>query len=141
MDGDRVTIENLRNNEYRTGFDYTPRYETRTYDLATLRSLDLFLVYQGSPLIAHTIMSFGFEGDRSLAISIETRKEGAEAYSAVRASSARTSSPMSSPTSGTWSGCAQTTAVRRCTSSGLVATPGLHPARTDGLPDCGQPAT
>jgi hypothetical protein len=83
-DGDRVTIENIRNNEYRTEFDYTPRYETRTYDLATLRSLDLFLVYWGSPLIAHTIMSFGFDGDRHLAISIETRKDGAEAYSAVR---------------------------------------------------------
>ena len=49
-----------------------------------LRSVDLFLVYWGSPLIAHTILSFVFDGDRYLAVSIETRKDGAEAYSAVR---------------------------------------------------------
>jgi Domain of unknown function (DUF4105) len=84
VDGDRVTIENVRNNEYRTETDYTPRYETRTYDLRALRSLDLYLVYWGSPLIAHTILSFVFDGDRYLAVSIETRKNGDEAYSAVR---------------------------------------------------------
>ncbi|HXV37797.1 MAG TPA: DUF4105 domain-containing protein, partial [Myxococcota bacterium] len=33
---------------------------------------------------AHTIMSWGFEGGRYLAISIETRKEVGESYSAVR---------------------------------------------------------
>ena len=84
VDGDRVTIENVRNNEYRSETDYTPRYETRTYDLQALRSLDLYLVYWGSPLIAHTILSFVFDGDRYLAVSIETRKNGDEAYSAVR---------------------------------------------------------
>jgi hypothetical protein len=84
IDGDRVTIENVRNNAYRSETDYTPRYETRTYDLKALRSVDLFLVYWGSPLIAHTILSFVFDGDRYLAVSIETRKNGAEAYSAVR---------------------------------------------------------
>ena len=84
IDGDRVTIENVRNSEYRSETDYTPRYETRTYDLKALRSVDLFLVYWGSPLIAHTILSFVFDGDRYLAVSIETRKNGAEAYSAVR---------------------------------------------------------
>jgi hypothetical protein len=84
VDGDRLTIENLRNFEYRTETDYTPRYETRTYDLTTLRSVDLFLVYWGSPLIAHTIISFVFDGDRYLAFSIETRKDGAEEYSAVK---------------------------------------------------------
>ena len=49
IDGDRVTIENVRNNAYRSETDYTPRYETRTYDLKALRSVDLFLVYWGSP--------------------------------------------------------------------------------------------
>jgi len=78
-DGDRITIENVRTNEYRSETDYTPRYETRRYDLKALRSVDLFLVYWGSPLIAHTILSFAFDGDRYLAVSIETRKNGAEA--------------------------------------------------------------
>ena len=45
--------------------------------------MDLFLVVWGSPLIAHTIMSFGFDDGRYLAMSIETRKEKGEEYSAV----------------------------------------------------------
>lgn len=84
IDGDRVTVHNVRNAEYRTEADYTVRLEDRVLDLSKLRSLDLFLIYWGSPLIAHTIMSWGFEGDQYLAISIETRKEKGEEYSALR---------------------------------------------------------
>jgi len=82
--GDRVTVHNVRNADYRSETDYTVRLEDRELDLSRLRSLDLFLVYWGSPLIAHTIMSWGFEGDQYLAISIETRKEKGEQYSALR---------------------------------------------------------
>jgi hypothetical protein len=82
--GDRVIVHNVRNAEYRTETDYTVRLEDRALDLSTLRSLDLFLIHWGSPLIAHTIMSWGFEGDLYLAISIETRKEKGEQYSALR---------------------------------------------------------
>jgi hypothetical protein len=84
VDGDRVIVRNVRNAEYRSETDYTVRLEDRTLDLATLRSLDLFLVQWGSPLIAHTILSWGFESDRYLAVSIETRKEKGEEYSALR---------------------------------------------------------
>jgi len=82
--GDQVTIHNMRNTDYRSETDYTVRYYDKTFDLAKLRSVDLFLSYWGSPLIAHTIMSFGFEGDAYVAISIETRKEKGEAYSAIK---------------------------------------------------------
>ena len=82
--GDRVIVHNVRNAEYRTETDYTVRLEDRALDLSQLRSLDVFLVHWGSRLIAHTIMSWGFEGDRYLAISIETRKEKGEQYSALR---------------------------------------------------------
>ena len=82
--GDRVIVHNVRNAEYRTETDYTVRLEDRALDLSKLRSLDLFLIHWGSPLIAHTIMSWGFEGDQYLAISIETRKEKGEQYSALR---------------------------------------------------------
>lgn len=84
IQGDRVIVHKVRNAEYRTETDYTVRLEDRALDLAKLRSLDMFLVHWGSPLIAHTIMSWGFEGDRYLAISIETRKEKGEQYSALR---------------------------------------------------------
>ena len=84
FDGDRVTVRGIRNNDYRTETDYTVRHYDRTFDLRGLRSLDLFLIYWGSPAIAHTILSWGFDNGDYLAISIETRKEKGEDYSAVR---------------------------------------------------------
>jgi len=84
IDGDLVTIQNVRNFVYRSEFDYDERWEERTYDLSKLEGVDVFLVYWGSPWIAHTIMSWVFEDGPPLAISIETRKEVGEEYSAVR---------------------------------------------------------
>jgi len=83
IDGDRLTIHNLRNFDYRSVDDYTPRWETRTYDLSRLVGVDLYFFYWGSPWIAHTIVSWEFEDAPPLAISIETRKEIGEQYSAV----------------------------------------------------------
>jgi hypothetical protein len=81
--GDLLTVHDLRNFDHRSETDYTPRWETRTFNLARLSGLDLFLSYWGSPLIAHTIMSWDFGDGQHLAISIETRKEKGEEYSAV----------------------------------------------------------
>lgn len=82
--GDRITIRNLRNFDYRSETDYVPRWETRTYDLNALRGLDVFISYWGPRAIAHTILSWQFDGGSPLAISIETRKEQGEDYSAIR---------------------------------------------------------
>lgn len=82
--GDRLTVRNVRNFEYRSDTDSTPRWESRTYDLAKLQGLDLFISYWGPRAIAHTILSWQFEGAEPLAISIETRKEQGEDYSAVK---------------------------------------------------------
>jgi hypothetical protein len=81
--GDRLTVHELRNFDYRSETEFTPRWETRTLDLARLTGLDLFMSYWGSPSIAHTILSWDFDDGQRLAISIETRKERGEAYSAV----------------------------------------------------------
>ncbi len=83
FDGDLVTLENVRNFHYRSEDDFDESWETRTYDLSKLRGVDLYLSYWDSPLIAHTIASWEFEDGQHLAISIETRKEVGEAYSAV----------------------------------------------------------
>jgi hypothetical protein len=83
FDGDLVTIENVRNFHYRSETDFDEIWETRTFDLSKLRGVDLFLSYWDSPMIAHTIASWDFEDGQHLAISIETRKEVGEAYSAV----------------------------------------------------------
>jgi len=84
IDGDRLTVHNLRNFDYRSTDDYTPRWETRIYDLSRLVGMDIYFFYWGSPWIAHTIVSWEFEDAPPLAISIETRKEVGEEYSAVR---------------------------------------------------------
>ena len=81
--GDVLTIENIRNFTYRTETDYDEIWETRTYDLSKLKGVDLFLVTWGAPGIAHTIASWEFEDQPPLAISIETRKERGEQYSAL----------------------------------------------------------
>lgn len=41
-------------------------------------------VYWGSPHIAHTMVSFGFDDGRYVCISIETRKRKGQTYSALR---------------------------------------------------------
>jgi len=84
VEGDLATIRNVRNFVYRSEFDYDERWEERTYDLSKLEGVDIFLVYWGSPWIAHTIMSWVFGEGPPLAISIETRTEVGEGYSAVR---------------------------------------------------------
>jgi hypothetical protein len=82
--GDHLIFHNVRNADYRTETDYTMRLEDRDLDLSKIRALDLFLIYWGSPLIAHTIMSWAFDDGQHLAISIETRKQKGQSYSAVR---------------------------------------------------------
>jgi len=84
IEGSRMTVENLRTFDYRTETDYTQRWEMRTYDLDTLQGVDMFLFFWGPTLIAHTITSWDFGGGQHLAVSIETRKEKGESYSAVR---------------------------------------------------------
>jgi hypothetical protein len=84
FDGSRVTIRNLRNFTYRSETDYDERWETRRYDLDRLTGVDMFFSFWGPTLIAHTILSWEFEDAPPLAISIETRKEKGEEYSAVR---------------------------------------------------------
>jgi hypothetical protein len=82
--GDLVTVRGVRSFRYATATEFEERWEDRRYDLSRLRTLDLFLSHWGSPDIAHTILSWGFDDGQHLAVSIETRKEKGESYSAVR---------------------------------------------------------
>ncbi|MGD0075509.1 MAG: DUF4105 domain-containing protein [Candidatus Binataceae bacterium] len=84
LHGSSVTIQNVRNFKYRSESDYAQRWETRTYDLDRIRGIDLFLSFWGPTQIAHTIASWEFDDGQHLAISIETRKEKGESYSAIR---------------------------------------------------------
>ncbi len=84
VDGDRVTVHDIRNIDYRSEFDFSPAYYTKTFDLNKLDGIDLFAVYWMGPAIAHTIMSFNFGDKDHLAVSIEARKELNEGYSTIK---------------------------------------------------------
>jgi Domain of unknown function (DUF4105) len=84
FEGEHVTLHNIRNNDYRTETDFTPRYYDRTFDLQQLNSVDLFAVYWMGPAIAHVFVSFGFADGNHLAISIEARNERGEGYSTIK---------------------------------------------------------
>jgi hypothetical protein len=74
INGNEVKIKNIRNFDYRTTTDFTPRYYTRTFKLNELKTLDYILSYwDGHKAIAHTIFSFGFKNGDYLAVSVETR--------------------------------------------------------------------
>jgi hypothetical protein len=83
IDGDRVTLHNVRNNDYRTETDYTPRWETRTVSLSKLRGIDLAITYWGPKWMAHPIVSFQFDDALPVAFSIEVRLEKGEEYSSL----------------------------------------------------------
>ena len=84
IDGDRLTIHNLRNFDYRRGGGVPlPRWETHTYDLSGLEGMDVAINYWGSPWLAHPIVIFRFKNASPLAFSVETRREKDEVYSAL----------------------------------------------------------
>jgi hypothetical protein len=87
LDGDVVTLHDVRTTRYPPpGEPYEVTWETRRYDLATLRRL-WFLVEPfrpALPFIAHTFISFEFDDGDALALSIEARLRQGQRYSIVR---------------------------------------------------------
>jgi Domain of unknown function (DUF4105) len=83
LQGDLLTIQNVRNFTYRSVEDFDDNWETRTYDLSKLDSLDIYFSYWGPLDIAHTMLSFGFEDGEQLCLSVEVRKELDEVYSPI----------------------------------------------------------
>lgn len=84
IDGDQVTVRNIRNFDYRTEADFTAAYYDKTFDLRKLDSVDLIASYWAGPAIAHVFLSFGFGDQDHLVISIERRDELGEAYSTIK---------------------------------------------------------
>jgi hypothetical protein len=79
--GDKVTLSNIRNFDWTSRDTATPHWETRTYDLSQLISVDVITSAWSSPAIAHMLLSFGFEGGQHIVFSAEIRREHGEAFS------------------------------------------------------------
>jgi len=83
VQGQRVVLHNVRNFDWRSEEDYTPRWETRSYDLEQLRSLDMILSYWTIRPIAHVLFSFGFDDGEHVVFSVEIRRERSQQFSAI----------------------------------------------------------
>lgn len=83
VEGGIVTLKNVRNFDWKTQVNYVQRWETRSYDLTKLETVDLFLSYWTGPQIAHTLVSFGFEDGEHVVFSVEIRKESHEKFSEI----------------------------------------------------------
>lgn len=82
-EGDVVTLENVRNFEYRSLDDFTPRYQTCTFHLSNLKSVDVLFFYWGSQWMSHPVLVFDFGLDGRVCVSIEVRYRKGQEYSVL----------------------------------------------------------
>lgn len=83
IEGDQVTLFNVRNFNWRSETDYTPRWDTREYDLSKLQSVDMLTSHWGIDAIAHVLVSFGFNDDQFVTFSVEIRKKKGQSFSEI----------------------------------------------------------
>jgi hypothetical protein len=81
---DVITIKNVRNFQYRSLEDFTPRYETRIYHLANLKGVDVIFFVWNISLLGHPVLVFDFGSDGRLCLSIEMRLRNGQEYSILR---------------------------------------------------------
>lgn len=80
---DRIVVRDVRNFRWRTETEFDPVWETRGYDPAAIRTVDLVNSYWTWRGIAHTLLSFGFADGTFLAFSIEIRRRDGQDFSNV----------------------------------------------------------
>lgn len=82
--GDEVSIDFVRDFDFRTETDFTARWAPRRVHLSALRGVDLFVSHWGNPYVAHALVSFDFGPEGYLTASVETRQTRGQSYSVWR---------------------------------------------------------
>jgi hypothetical protein len=83
IDGDVVTIKNIRDFIYESSTTYTPRYYDATVRISDIVSVDYMVEPLAKIGVAHTLLSFGFKDGSHIILSVEIRKEIGESFSPV----------------------------------------------------------
>lgn len=84
LNGDTITVENLRNFDYHGPGKQTPRYTSRTVRLSQLATADIIFFNWGSPWMSHPVLVFDFGPDGRVCISIEVRYRQGQGFSMLR---------------------------------------------------------
>lgn len=81
--GDVVTLHNVRNFRWTDETHAREAWESRSYDLSKLATVDMFTSVWDDPDIAHLLVSFGFTDRQHVVFSVEIRKEEGEEFSTL----------------------------------------------------------
>jgi hypothetical protein len=80
-----VSIHNIRNFSYASTTSYTTNYYDKVFDLNKIKKVWYVVEpFSGIPGSAHTFLSFEFEGDQFVSISVEIRKEKGESFHPIK---------------------------------------------------------
>ncbi|MES0490455.1 MAG: DUF4105 domain-containing protein [Leptospirales bacterium] len=84
MEENLIHLKNIRNFTYESSTKYEPGYYDKTFDLNSITNVYFIMEplssFEG---IAHTMLSFEFEGGNFISISVEIRKEKGESFSPI----------------------------------------------------------
>lgn len=81
---DRVRLFNIRDCTYRSESDYDVRHFDREIMLADVRTIDFIVVpFKETPLLAHTMLSFGMADGEHIVFSVEARLQKGQSYAAI----------------------------------------------------------
>ncbi len=80
-----VSVHNIRDFTYASTTSYTVNYYDKTFDLNKIKKVWYVVEpFSGLPGSAHTFLSFEFEDNQFVAISVEIRKEKGETYDPIK---------------------------------------------------------